>query len=168
MMSLFIVYYTEKVQDQNPKLPKTVYEIHDGLDLMIKGHPVSEDLFLGSNLPAMPYAPMGMSLLRNIRLLGMVTEGDDLVQRATDCFWIWDWKSSKKLPDPKKGGAWSDHRLQASAYAKAWALQTKPLPNRPVIIKMAMSTFPRWNTKFVICEHEEPWDITLHADLSLC
>lgn len=40
----------------------------------------------------------------------------DLIQEAPDCWWIWDWKTTKKLP---KEGSWNEHRIQASAYAKA-------------------------------------------------
>lgn len=80
----------------------------------------------------------------------------DLAQEAPDTIWLWDWKTAKKLPDPKKGGAWPEHVLQLSAYARAWLAQRtygQPIRTGNVYI----STVEQG--KFVICEHE-PWEQT--------
>lgn len=69
-----------------------------------------------------------------------------------------DYKASKTLPDPNKGGAWLEHRLQLAAYAKAWDLRCRKmgLEAKPIILRnVYISTIKEG--EFVICEHEEPW-----------
>jgi hypothetical protein len=77
----------------------------------------------------------------------------DLLQDCPDCFRVWDIKSTKRLPDPKKG-AWLEHRLQLSGYAKALPLDTgKPI----VCANMYISTIEEG--AFVVCQHED-WEGT--------
>lgn len=76
----------------------------------------------------------------------------DLAQEAPDAIWLWDWKTAKKLPDPKKG-AWPEHVLQLSAYARAWFSRSASKPIRTG--NVYISTVEQG--KFVICEHG-PWE----------
>jgi len=71
----------------------------------------------------------------------------DLFQDCTDIYRLWDIKSTKRLPDPKKG-AWLEHRLQLAAYRKALKLDgDKPI----VCANMYISTVEEG--AFVVCEH---------------
>lgn len=78
----------------------------------------------------------------------------DLLTEVPVCWWLLDFKATKKLPDK---GAWSEHRLQLSAYAAALerehneqAPQNKPIKTANVYISTTTEG------KFVIAEHE-PW-----------
>lgn len=88
----------------------------------------------------------------------------DLVQRTGDAWWIWDYKASKTLPDPEKGGAWKDHRLQLAAYAFAWWKTLQPqAPIQSVrVANVYISTVECG--KFVICEHGDWWPAWLAFD----
>jgi hypothetical protein len=84
----------------------------------------------------------------------------DLLLEAPECWWLLDFKSTKKLPDPMKGGAWMEHRLQLSAYAAALAReQDEDSPtNKPIrTANVYISTITEG--KFAICEHED-WQQT--------
>ena len=78
----------------------------------------------------------------------------DLIQETPDCFLLWDFKTSKTMPDPKKG-AYIAHRLQLSAYAAAFSksLQgsdtTKPIRTSNCYISSIVMG------SFLICDHEE-------------
>lgn len=76
----------------------------------------------------------------------------DLILELPDCFWILDYKTTKKLPDK---GAWNEHKIQASAYANAlhWTLPGKPIHTGNVYISTVDCG------KFIIHEHE-PWPAT--------
>ena len=85
----------------------------------------------------------------------------DLILLSPDCWWLWDYKSTKKLPDPKKGGAWLEHRLQLAAYAQGWQeemARKDPTLLRP--IRTANLYVSSVNPgEFVICENED-WEPT--------
>lgn len=86
----------------------------------------------------------------------------DLVQKAPECWWITDWKSAKTLPDPEKGGAWNEHKLQAAAYAKAWRKTTPDItdPETGAVIPIRTRNVYISRTeqgKFAICDHDVSW-----------
>lgn len=85
----------------------------------------------------------------------------DLLLEAPECYWLLDFKSTKKLPDPMKGGAWMEHRLQLSAYAAALdrehndqAPTSKPIRTANIYISTQIEG------RFAICEHEADWQQT--------
>jgi len=148
------VLSTERVQDQESNIAKDRgTAIHDGLDLLIKGHKPTEDI-----LPWIKPACDAIRAYGNVVVTEHSIVGDsyggriDLVQRAPDCFWIWDWKSTKKLPKE----AYNEAKLQCGAYAQAWEQHIIKTTGKAPKIRTGnvyISTVEQG--KFVICEHED-------------
>lgn len=77
----------------------------------------------------------------------------DLLQDCKEWYRLWDAKSSKKLPDPRKG-AYLEHRLQLAAYAKALKLDG----NKPILCgNVYIASTEDKKGEYVICEHED-WE----------
>ncbi len=160
---------TERVQDQEGQIARDRgTEIHDALEA-----------FFASGVPAVPNAdiwpwiePACLAIRRQFGASVVATEkilvGDgyagkaDLITLHGQVYWLADYKTTKKLPDPKKGGAWSEHRLQLAAYAKAFKL----LLNRagPGGLEVSSETQIRTANVYIstleqgafsICEHED-------------
>lgn len=73
----------------------------------------------------------------------------DLQQEAPDgTIWLYDWKTTKKLPDR---GAWPEHRLQLSAYAAAFNTDLDVAPIRCANCYISTVECGR----FVIWEHTD-------------
>jgi len=155
------VLVTERQQDQESEIARDRgTAIHDALEKLVMGQPVDKEIEPWVR-PAWEAVMKYGSYVGSEKIL--VGDGyagkTDLILSASNCFlWFWDWKSTKKLPDPAKGGAWFEHKLQLAAYAKAadtglWS---------PPVIKTGniyISTIEQG--KFVICEHPE-WEDTYH------
>lgn len=154
------VLHVERVQDQESTIAKDKgTEIHNAMEdyFIGQGDQIPEDLKPWI-MPAIEKLETYGSLVASEKILvGAGYAGKtDLILEAPDCFWIWDFKSSKNLPDPAKGGAWMEHRLQLSGYAKAYedllddlAPTSKPIRTGNLYISTVETG------KFVICEHEE-------------
>lgn len=140
-------------------------------DLGTEIHAAMEDLFAGkacdpSMLPWIEPATKAI-LERGERvtsekiLVGQGYAGKcDLIQEAPDCWILWDFKSSKNLPDPKKG-AWTEARLQLSAYAAAFSILKSTADNLPIrTANCYISTVTPG--AFVICENPD-WRETFKA-----
>lgn len=149
---------TERVQDQESQIARDRgTEIHDGLDLLAKGQPAPEAI-----MPWIKPAYDAISKYGDVVSTELSIAGDgyggrvDLIQKSPETIWIWDWKSTKKLPDPKKGGAWKEHLIQTGAYAKA--IEKKLSKSTAAIPKIRtgnvyISTINQG--EFVVCEHED-------------
>lgn len=149
------VLHTERVQDQeSQKARDRGTEIHAALEDLFCGKPISSEIE--------PWVRPAFEAVCKYGELGgteKVLVGDgyagkcDLIQLfdkpPIKHWWIWDWKSAKKLPDPAKGGAWSDHKLQAAGYAAAFQKQSNLAIHTGNIYISTME-----QGKFVICEHE--------------
>jgi hypothetical protein len=151
---IYRVLHTEKVQEQESEIARdTGKEIHSAIEDYFQGVPVPDGL-----------APWIMPAIRELEKFGQVafTEkiliGDgyagktDLGQDCPQCWRLWDIKSTKNLPK----GAWPEHRLQLSAYAKAFAdtLAQASDQNKPIVTaNIYISTVDCG--QFVIAEHEE-------------
>lgn len=92
-------------------------EIHEALDLAIRGEGFVPDLT--------KYIEPALTMLLKIgrpTKTEFVVVGNGYAGRV-DCVLddriVVDFKTAKKLPDPDKGGAWWEHKLQLAAYAKA-------------------------------------------------
>lgn len=163
-LDAFIKRILQEEQQQNAEAKTAAdrgTQIHDAMEKYFTGQEVPEAL-----------QPWVMPAIDAINTYGMVvaTEkilvGDgyagktDLILEAPDCFWIDDYKSTKKLPDPLKGGAWTEHRLQLSAYAAAFADtelgRSKPIKTKNIYISTVEEG------KFCVCEHDE-WQ-TVYAE----
>lgn len=154
------VLHVERVQDQESTIAKDKgTEIHNAMEDYFTGagDQIPEDLKPWI-MPAIQKLEVYGSLVASEKIL--VGDGyagkTDLILEAPDCFWLWDYKTSKNLPDPAKGGAWMEHRLQLAGYAKAYedllddlAPTSKPIRTANVYISTVETG------KFVICEHQE-------------
>lgn len=150
------VLSSERVQDQEAAAAADLgTTIHDALEKAMNGQQIGEEI-----------APWVRPAIDALKTYGIVhsTEkilvGDgyagktDLILETEACYWLFDAKSTKKLPDPKKGGAWSEHRLQAAAYASAFS--DHPMTRGAIPIKTANIYISTAECgKFVICEHED-------------
>lgn len=141
--------------------------IHDGLELWFSQGPHAVE---PSILPWIEPAAQAIAKYGKIEHCEKVLVGDryagktDLIQKNDTTWWLWDYKTTKKLPDPKKG-AWSEHRLQLSAYAAAfWASMglsgTDGIPKPIRCANCYISTVEQG--AFVICHHHD-WQRTFNA-----
>jgi hypothetical protein len=152
------VLHTDKVQEEEKKAAgERGTLIHDNIANYFAGRPTVKDV-----------EPFIMPIITAIEELGTVVDTEqsvvgfgyggryDVWQDSAHCWRLWDFKSTKKLPDPKKG-AWLEHRLQLAAYAKAKQM-TLPDVTKPIVCANLYvdSVNPG---RFCICEHEE-WEST--------
>lgn len=131
--------------------------IHAALEAHFNGQPVFEDMKQWIMPAAEAVSKYGTIVATEKVLVGDGYAGKtDLLLESDSCFWLVDWKSARKLPDPRKGGAWFEHRLQLAAYAKALSdklagSSTKPVRTMNVYISTEKAG------EYVICEHDE-WE----------
>lgn len=155
------VLHTERQQDQEAQIARDRgTEIHNAIDAVINGAEVDSDLlpWIQPSLDAL--RTYGKPHATEAPVVGKGYAGrTDAVIEAPDAWWIWDWKTTKKLPDPKKGGAWSEHRLQLAAYAAAWQPKLNGKPIRTA--NLYISTVDCG--KFVVCEHAPEWQATFEG-----
>lgn len=88
----------------------------------------------------------------------------DLILETPECWWIFDWKTTKKLPSKT---AWPEHVIQCAAYAAAFQKRCSNggidsagnpihICNKPIrTANCYISTVEQG--KFVICEHDPDW-----------
>lgn len=158
------VLHVEQVQNQEAKLARDRgTDIHDALEDLFSGQAPDPALVPWIESAVQSVLAYGDRVTSELCLVGNGFAGrTDLVQDGKDCWWIWDAKSTKSLPDPKKG-AWLEHRLQLSAYAAAYSKRLaedgigKPIRTANVYI----STIEQG--KFVICEHDADWQRTYNG-----
>jgi hypothetical protein len=97
--------------------------IHNALELYFTGQ---KDLIGKEILPWIEPAALAIAGTGELVAAEKCLVGDgyagrtDLILRNLQGWHVWDWKSSKNLPDPAKGGAYAEHRLQLSAYGNAF------------------------------------------------
>lgn len=158
------VLHVDRVQDQEMTTARDKgTAIHDALESYFFGTEYDPALKPWIEPAAKAIAARGERIGCETILVGEGYAGRlDLIQEAKDCWWIVDWKTTKKLPDPKKG-AWTEHRIQLSAYAAAWIRKlahngeydrTKSTRTSNIYI----STVDQG--AFVICDHEPEWQRT--------
>lgn len=145
------VLHQEKVQDQESTIAKDFgTECHKGMENLFLGEPVDPKL-LPWILPASEaIRAYGGRYEPELVVVGPGYAGKlDLKLTSDDRIWLWDWKTTKKLPDK---GAWPEHRLQLAAYAYALAAIGMPTIKTGNVY---ISTVDQG--KFVVCEHNESW-----------
>jgi hypothetical protein len=132
-------------------------QIHEGMELLFKGQPVTAELEPWIRPAFEALCKFGQMAATEHILVGPGFAGrTDLIQDCADCWRLWDFKGSKKLPDPIKNGAWPEHRLQLAAYAEAWQLKLPDGQDKPIIVgNLYISTANQG--EYVICEHEN-WE----------
>lgn len=152
------VLHEEKQQSQEAKLAADKgTEIHNALEDYFLGQEVAPDIRPWILPVAEEIAATGNLVAAEKILVGDGYAGKtDLIIDSPECWWLWDFKSTKTLPDLRKGGAYPEHRLQLSAYAKAYEelIAGDPQPPKPIRTANAyISTVEEG--KFVISRHED-------------
>ena len=153
------ILHQERVQDQESKIAKDRgNEMHSGLDLAWK------TLIAAQSLEIWPWI---QPTFRELFNRGTFIESEecvvgngyagrvDLIQQNGD-IWIWDYKTTKKLPTK---GAWTEHVLQAAAYAAAYARRGTTGDKRIRTGNVYISTVNQG--EFTICEHGD-WQETYY------
>lgn len=149
------VLHVERVQDQEAEAAKdrgTV--IHNAMEAAFSGQTPDAEIWPWIEKPFVDIGKRGKVIGTEVIVCGNGYGGKiDLVQETDHEVWIWDWKTSKKLPNPDKGGAWQEHKLQLAAYAAAWGKSTGEKPIRTGNIYISTVT----QGEFCVCEHQEDW-----------
>lgn len=148
------VLHTERVQEEESRIARDRgTEIHAALEAAFLDQGISPEMleWLG---------PAFEDLNKRGKVIGaeIIVVGDgyagktDLVQECNGSVWLWDFKTTKKLPTR---GAWPEHVLQLSGYAAAYELRdaSRPIHTGNVYISTVEAG------KYCICEHE-PWEPT--------
>jgi hypothetical protein len=153
------VLSTDRVQDEeSQKARDRGTEIHDAIEEMINGKPASPAIIPWIEPAVKAVTGCGEAIATESNVVGRGYGGRvDLIQAAKDGFiTVWDYKTTKKLPDPERGGAWSEHKLQLSAYAKAIEdkyFKTQGIMRPIKCVNLYISTVDQG--KFAICEHDD-------------
>lgn len=154
---------TERQQDQESKVAMDRgTKIHEALEFWF-GHTDNSKDHLDM-IPWIEPAAKAIEAYGTVHAVEKVLVGDgyagkcDLIQECPGGFRLWDWKTCKKLPEK---GAWNEHRIQTSAYARAFDLLFSGTPEsvRPSIDTGNVYISTVDCGKFVIHEHE-PWPAT--------
>lgn len=154
------VLHVEQVQNQEAKVARDRgTEIHNALESMFAGEACTPELLPWIEPAAKEILARGERVTSEKILVGHGYAGKtDLIQESADCWLLWDFKSTKSLPDPKKG-SWTEHILQLSAYAAAFLSIT----GTPKPIKTANCYISTIEVgKFVVCENG-PWEEPFRA-----
>lgn len=153
------VLHVEKVQDQEAAGARDKGSaIHDAMEAYFTGQDVSPDMRPWIEPAAKVICSYGKLVCCEKVLVGHGYAGrTDLILDCDDCWWIWDWKSTRSLPTK---GAWNDHKLQAAAYAGAYLhmLERAGAKKKIRTGNCYISTVEQG--KFVIAEHEGDWEQT--------
>jgi hypothetical protein len=150
------VLTTERQQDEVGQIARDRgTEIHSGFEDYFSGKAISPELEPWIRPAINALIAYGELATSESVVVGRGYAGKvDLVQKCEDgLFRIWDIKSSRRLPDPKQG-AYSEHKLQCAAYAKAWAdkLEKAGYPAKIITGNVYVSTTTPG--EFVIIQHE--------------
>jgi|SRR6516164_3613355 hypothetical protein len=149
------IIHVEMVQDQERRAAADKgTAIHAALELYFLGKKDQIDPeILPWILPAAEHIGKSGELVCAERcLVGAGYAGrTDLILRTPSAWRVWDWKSTKTLPDPKYG-AYPEHRLQLSAYGRAFLdmLPTEEMHKTVYVGNVYISTVDCG--KFIVCE----------------
>lgn len=158
------VLHVEKVQDQErDSAAELGTAIHDACACYFTGQDVPDAMRLWVMPALIELVKLGSLVCCEKVLLGAGYGGrTDLILEASECWWIIDYKGTKKLPEKE---AWPEHRLQLSAYAAAFAQKLSATEQSPVRgtkpIRCAncyISTTEQG--KFAIKHHTDEWQKT--------
>ena len=157
---VFRVLHTEKVQDEEGKAARDRgTDIHAGLESALTGHPIADDLqdWIGPAVAAI-IARGSITATEKILVGSGYAGKTDLIQEAPNFWTLWDFKSTRKLPEK---ASWPEHVLQLAAYAEAfWEFlvmtEQKPEGTKPIrTANCYISTVEPG--KFVIFDNPEDW-----------
>jgi len=140
------ILHTERVQDQEVTIARDRgTEIHAAMEAAWANLPYDPELLPWIQSAHNAIAAYGKTVAVEKIVVGLGYAGRvDLIQEGNE-LWIWDYKSTSKLPTR---GAWPEHALQAAGYAAALGnIGDKRIRTGNVYI----STVEQG--KFVVCEH---------------
>lgn len=147
------VLHTERVQDEESKIARDRgTEIHKALEAAFCGQTIYADMEPWID-PVFVDLRAGTTLGTELVVVGDGYAGKtDLVQLCNGDVWLWDFKTTKRLPTR---GAWPEHVLQLSGYAAAYERldASRQIRTGNVYISTVEPG------KYCICEHE-PWGPT--------
>lgn len=145
----------ERVQDQEAEAAKDRGTLmHAALESAFGGQPVEPEVWPWVEPAFVDIGKRGKAIGTEVIVCGVGYAGKiDLCQETDREVWLWDWKTTKKLPT---GSAWPEHRLQLAAYAKAWARGDKPIRTGNVYISTVNQG------EFCVCEHDD-WQATYES-----
>jgi hypothetical protein len=158
---VYRVLQVERVQDQESQTARDRgTEIHLAVENYFLGAPVNPEMLPWIEPAVKAICQYGSLVATETILVGEGFAGrTDLILETPAAWWVFDTKSTKSLPDPKKG-SWDEHRMQLSAYAAAWSMKVQAAGTATTIkpVRTAncyISTIEQG--KFVICENPEDW-----------
>lgn len=150
------VLHQERVQDQESQAAKDRgTAIHQALETASKGEAVEDNELWKWCEPAYKeVSQRGRMVAVESCVVGPGYAGKvDLIQE-NGSVWVYDWKTTKKLPTK---GAYLEHVLQLSAYAKALAMRGNTGDRVIRTANVYISTIDQG--QFVVCEHGD-WQPT--------
>jgi hypothetical protein len=153
----------DRVQDEEAQKARDLgTRIHDAMECMFRAKPIDPAL-ADWILPAYHWltgvGSGGSVVVDTERIVKTKHYAGriDLIQSADEVYYLWDYKSAKTLP---KNEAYSDHRLQCSAYAFALQFEQFQATGNSIKIKTGnvyISTVEKG--VFKVCEHDN-WNKT--------
>ena len=153
------VLHVERVQDQEAATARDRgTEIHSALQAIFNGEDVPDDIKPWTIPAAAAVSELGERVCSEKILVGKGYAGrTDLIQESPDCWWIVDFKTTKKLPEK---GSWFEHVLQLAAYAAAYqellTVMGFPPPGKPIrTANVYLSTIEPG--QFKILENDPNW-----------
>ena len=154
------VLQVERVQDQESSTARDKgTEIHAALEAYFLGQEVPEAMLPWIEPAAKAIIAHGQLVTAEKILVGEgYASKTDLIQEAPEAWLIWDFKTTKSIPDR---GPWPEHILQLSAYAAAyWNLllqagQATPASKPIKTYNCYISTVDQG--KFAIFQHDPDW-----------
>jgi hypothetical protein len=150
------VLHEERIQDQESLAARDRgTEIHKALEAYFNDEQVPLELQPWVMPAAAAIAARGQRVASEKVLVGDGYAGrTDLIQEAKDCWLIWDFKTTKKLPEK---GSWNEHVLQLAAYAAAFWKEVGVISSgKP--IRTANAYISTTETgKFVIWDNDPDW-----------
>lgn len=152
------VMQVEKVQDEEAATARDKgTAIHDTLEAVLTQKDLTPDQM--ALLPWIAPAVHGIRAHGKVYKTEQILVGDgfagrtDLILEAPAWWEVWDFKSTKKLPDK---GSWDEHVLQLAAYAAAFIGCVAPDKTKPVkTFNCYISTVEEG--KFAIFENNADW-----------
>lgn len=145
----------ERQQDQEAKAAADRgTAIHDALETELSGGVCNDEIRPWIKPCLNEIMNRGKVLLTEKILVGDGYAGKtDLIQKNGEAIWLWDYKSTTKLPEK---GSWPEHRLQLAAYAQAYLDGHKLIPPHWKVSTGNAYISTRECGKFIIHENS-PW-----------
>lgn len=149
------VLHIEKIQDEERDIAAILgKKIHQGCADYFMGQEVDPDIRPWIDPAVKELCKRGQLVCAEKILIGKGYGGrTDLILESPECFWMVDYKGTKKLPEK---GAWTEHVLQLSAYAAAFQSKTNGQIDKPIrCTNVYISTIEKG--KFAIWDHDPDW-----------